>query len=107
MTVPVSHAEVIDALESVNDPHIPASLRKMGMLAAVDVSPDGEVRVSVRVPCTACPGASLIEGQVTDRLAALPGVTGVVVDLEWHLPWDRDLIDRPTKDLMRVHGIQV
>jgi metal-sulfur cluster biosynthetic enzyme len=38
---------------------------------------------------------------------ALPGVTGVVVEEGWHLPWSRDMIEPEVRDMMRTNGIQV
>lgn len=107
MTVSALRDRVVDALDGVNDPHVPASLRRMGMLDEVDVDAAGRVSVRVRVPCTACPGTALIEDRIAAQLTALPGVTAVSVELAWHLPWDRADISPSAQELMRAHGIQV
>ncbi len=100
-------AAVIAALEAVHDPHVPASLRRMGMLGRVEVDDDGEVEVEVRIPCMACPGAATIRADIEAALRALDGVRTVRVRESWHLPWSREMIAPEVRDLMRRNGIQV
>jgi len=99
--------ELIAELEAVKDPHVPASLRRMGMLREVEVDRTGAVRVSVCIPCMACPGAGMIEDDIQRALMKVPGVREVVVDLGWHLPWSPDMVEPEVKHLMRANGIQI
>lgn len=103
----VDREDVIKALDDVNDPHVPVSLRRMGMLEAVSVSGNGHVDVRVCVPCLGCPGASMIESGIADRLQQLPGVTEVTVELGWFVGWDREKVDPDARSLMRSNGIQI
>lgn len=96
---------LLAALERVNDPHVPASLRSMGMLAAVDCDADGHARVEVRMPCMACPGAARIVDEVKAALADLPGVDAVSVELGWSGDWQREMVEPPVRELMRRNGI--
>jgi metal-sulfur cluster biosynthetic enzyme len=98
---------VLTALESVDDPHVPVSLRRMGMVAGVEVRSGGHVRVRVRIPCLACPGLAMIRDGIRDAAAALPGVTSVEVVEAWDEPWDRGMVEDRTRELMRRNGIQV
>lgn len=111
VTEPVVTADaVLRALESVNDPHIQASLRRMGMVAGVEVdggSGAARVVVRVRVPCMACPGTAMIRDGITAAVRALPGVASVEVAEAWEDPWHRDLVDGPARELMQRNGIQI
>lgn len=102
-----TRTQVVEALEGVLDPHVPASLRRMGMLGEVDVRADGAVEVEIRIPCMACPGVSALRAGVEAALARLDGVREVRVREAWHLPWSRDMVAPETQDLMRRHGIQI
>lgn len=104
---PPSRERVVAALEAVHDPHVPVSLRRMGMLREIDISEDGVVTVQVCIPCMACPGAGMLHEAVHDAVTALDGVTRVVVEEGWHLPWSRDMIEPEVQDMMRANGIQV
>lgn len=103
----VTVADVRRALEAVRDPHVPASLRAMGMVAGVTVDLGGQVTVRVRVPCTACPGTAMIRDGIRDAVSVLPGVSAVEVDDAWEDPWHRDLVDAPVRELMHRNGIQI
>ena len=72
-----SKEDNMQALEAVHDPHVPVSLRRMGML------------------------------RIHDAVITLPGVTDVIVEEGWHLQWSRDMIEPEVQDMMRVNGIQV
>jgi len=103
----VTEQEVRHALTAVNDPHIPVSLERMGMLRDIDIDADGTVRVQVCIPCSGCPGASMIRDGVREAVGALPGVTKVVVEEGWHMSWSRDMVDSDVRDLMHKNGVQI
>ena len=99
--------QLIDALEAVHDPHVPVSLRRMGMLREVEINADGVVTIAVCIPCMACPGTAMIRDGIQQVASALDGVAEVRVIEGWHLPWSREMIEPAVRDLMRVNGIQV
>jgi ATP-binding protein involved in chromosome partitioning len=99
--------DVIEALEAVHDPHVPVSLRRMGMLRDITVGSDGVVTVQICIPCMACPGAGMLRETIREAVSALPGVQEVVIEEGWHLPWSRDMIEPEVQDMMRANGIQV
>lgn len=102
----VTERQIRDALEAVEDPHIPVSLRRMGMLRGVEIGDDGGVRVRLCIPCLACPGVGMLRDDIEEALLVLDGVTSVVVDEGWHNRWTPDMVDDEARDLMRRYGIQ-
>ncbi len=98
--------EIREALEKVNDPHVPVSIRRMGMLRDIAIE-DGVVHVQLCIPCLGCPGVSMLHGNIERALLDLPGVRSVVIENGFFLPWSRDLLDDETKTLMRTNGIQI
>lgn len=102
-----SRADIVAALETVNDPHVPVSLRRMGMLREIDIRDDGAVHVQVCIPCMGCPGAGMLRESVREAVLAVNGVSEVVVEEGWYLPWSRDMIEPEVQDMMRANGIQV
>ena len=103
----VTREAVLAALEAVRDPHVPVSLRQMGMVADVEAGAAGHVQVRLRLPCMACPGTAMIRDGITDAISALPGVTRVEVIEAWEEPWHRSLADDGVHALMRRNGIQI
>ena len=102
-----SREDVEKALEAVHDPHVPVSLRRMGMLREIEIGEDGTVTVQVCIPCMGCPGVGMLRENVREAVLAVPGVKQVNVEEGWHLPWSRDMIEPEVQDMMRLNGIQV
>src|SRR6266700_4211 len=79
---PPSAEQINAALARVNDPEIRRPITELGMVKSVDVGPDGRVRVEVYLTVAGCPLRDTITRDVTAAVAAVPGVTGVAVDLD-------------------------
>ena len=102
-----SKEDIMQALESVHDPHVPVSLRRMGMLREINITQDGIVNVQVCIPCMGCPGVGMLRENIREAVITLSGVTDVSVEEGWHLQWSRDMIEPEVQEMMRVNGIQV
>src|ERR1700678_2405887 len=74
--------QVTVALAGVNDPEIGRPITELGMVKSVSVGADGLVDVGVFLTVAGCPMRDTITSRVTAAAAALPGVTGVRVDLD-------------------------
>ncbi len=82
LTPPPTTEQVSEALARVNDPEIRRPITDLGMVKNVDIAPDGKVRVEVYLTVAGCPLRDTITRDVTAAVAAVPGVTGVAVDLD-------------------------
>lgn len=102
----MSADDIREALEKVNDPHVPISIRRMGMLRDITIE-DGVVHVQLCIPCLGCPGVSMLHDNIERAVGDLPGVRGVVIENGFFLPWSRDMLDDEAKMLMRTNGIQI
>jgi ATP-binding protein involved in chromosome partitioning len=77
--MPVSQADVIDALRPVEDPELHRSIVDLDMVRRVEV--DGpQVQVQVALTVAGCPLRAEIDQRVRTAVAELPGVAGVGVD---------------------------
>src|SRR5205809_2189885 len=82
LTPPPTTEQVSEALARVNDPEIRRPITELGMVKNVAIAPDGRVRVEVYLTVAGCPLRDTITRDVTAAVAAVPGVTGVAVDLD-------------------------
>jgi probable FeS assembly SUF system protein SufT len=88
---PFEERRVWDALKKVFDPEIPASIVDLGLvyeLAAAE-RPEGGKKVTIKMTLTApgCGVAPLILEDVKERVAKVPGVGDVEVELVFEPPW--------------------
>ncbi|WP_277439949.1 Mrp/NBP35 family ATP-binding protein [Streptomyces sp. SPB162] len=70
------------ALATVNDPEIHKPITDLGMVKSVDIAEDGTVKVAVYLTVSGCPMRETITTNVTTAVEAVPGVTGVTVELD-------------------------
>jgi len=81
---------VVEGLSSVYDPEIPVNIYELGLIYGVDISGEGAVTVRMTLTAPACPAAQSLPVEVEQKVAALPGVSGVKVDIVWDPPWGPD-----------------
>ena len=83
MTTPLPTAEQLTAaLSTVEDPEIRRPITELGMVKSAEVAPDGVARIGVFLTVSGCPMKDTITERVTAAVGALPGVTGVRVELD-------------------------
>lgn len=83
---------VIDQLKTVFDPEIPINVVDLGLIYSCDAQPlpDGTHRVEIKMSMTApgCGMGDVLKDDAHQRVAALPGVSEVDVELIWDPPWE-------------------
>jgi ATP-binding protein involved in chromosome partitioning len=77
---PPSIEDVIGLLRGVIDPELGGNVVDLGMTTGVDVSPEGDVRIGVKLTIAGCPLRAQIKKDVETRVAAHPGVRNVTID---------------------------
>ena len=77
-----SNEQVLEVLARVDDPEIKKPITELGMVKEVVVGADGLVVVGIFLTVSGCPLKDTITREVTAAVSALPGVTGVRVDLD-------------------------
>jgi ATP-binding protein involved in chromosome partitioning len=78
----VTDEQVRSALAGVKDPEIGRPITELGMVKSVGIAPGGQVSVGVYLTVAGCPMRETITSRVTDAVSALPGVSGVRVELD-------------------------
>ncbi len=80
---------IVAALRTIYDPELPLNIHDLGLIYDIKVGPEGAVAIRMTLTTPACPVAGSLVGEVQRKVASLPGVTDVKVDLVWDPPWDK------------------
>lgn len=89
----ISEAQVWDALDSIFDPEIPISLVSLGLIYGVDIDqPGGSVTVRMTLTAPGCGMGPVLVGDVEYRIAKVPNVKSVKVELVFDPPWSREMM---------------
>jgi len=84
----VSEEAVLSAIATVYDPEIPVNIYELGLIYAVEIADNGDVKVEMTLTAPACPSAQELPEMVRDAIAKVEGVGDIIVDTVWDPPWD-------------------
>ncbi|MFL0805899.1 MAG: putative Fe-S cluster assembly protein SufT [Oceanobacter sp.] len=87
----VHQEQVEQALRTIYDPEIPINLLDLGLIYGIDID---QTRVNIRMTLTAptCGMGPVLISDVKYRVAKVPNVTAVAVELVFDPPWSRDMM---------------
>jgi FeS assembly SUF system protein len=80
---------IVQALKSVYDPEIPADIYELGLIYNVDIDDARMVTIEMTLTAPACPVAGEMPIWVENAIGAVPGVSGVKVNMVFEPPWDQ------------------
>lgn len=89
--------QVIAALREIYDPEIPVNIYDLGLVYGLEVSPEGEVAITMTLTAPGCPVAQTFPDVVRDRVSAVDGVKDVKVELTWEPPWTMERMSEAAK----------
>jgi probable FeS assembly SUF system protein SufT len=88
----VDRHQVKQALASVFDPEIPVNIVDLGLIYGCDVTDEGRVEVCMTLTAPGCGMGPVLVEEIKRRVARVPNVTGVDVELVFDPPWSRDMM---------------
>lgn len=85
-----------EALREVFDPELGYNIVDLGLV--YDVAFDGHrATVTMTMTTPGCPASDMIQGGVHRRLASIPEIGDVVVNVVWDPPWAPELMSDEAK----------
>lgn len=89
----IHEEQVWQALETVYDPEIPVNLKSLGLIYKVDINQDtGRVAIDMTLTAPGCGMGPVLVGDVKYRVAMVPNVKSVEVELVFDPPWNRTMM---------------
>jgi metal-sulfur cluster biosynthetic enzyme len=97
----LSEDKIRTALRDCFDPELKLNLVDLGLIYKIETGPDPDsapkwprqwVKVTMTLTTPQCPASGLIFEQVHNRLAGIPDISKVKVDLVWEPAWTPHLI---------------
>jgi probable FeS assembly SUF system protein SufT len=91
---PLTQEGVLNVLRTVYDPELPVNVVDLGLIYSCTIAPrpQGGSSVSVRMAMTSpgCGMSNVLKTDVERKLAQLPGVEEILVEVVFDPPWTRD-----------------
>ena len=89
--------DLIVALKTVFDPEIPVDVYELGLIYRVDVDDSRFVSIDMTLTAPGCPVAGEMPTWVENAVTAVPGVSGVKVNMVFDPPWDQSRMSEEAK----------
>ncbi|MDE0062225.1 MAG: putative Fe-S cluster assembly protein SufT [Gammaproteobacteria bacterium] len=89
--------QVERALASVFDPEIPVSILDLGLIYDRRIGSDGTVSVVMTLTAPGCGMGPVLVDDVKSRLAGVPNVRNVEVELVFDPPWSREMMSEEAR----------
>ncbi len=88
---------IVETLKTVYDPEIPVDIYELGLIYKIDVDENGRVGIQLTLTSPMCPVAGSLPPEVEAKVAAVPGVVDVHVDLVWEPPWNPSMMSEAAR----------
>ena len=88
---------IVEALKTVFDPEIPVNIYELGLIYDIDIQAEGAVQVKMTLTSPGCPVAGSLPGEVRDKVAGVPGVASVDVELVWDPSWNPSMMSEAAR----------
>jgi probable FeS assembly SUF system protein SufT len=97
----VTEEQVLEKLRTCYDPEIPVNIVDLGLVYDTQIQPmpGGGCRVEIKMTLTApgCGMGPVLQQDVENKVAAIPGVKEAGVFLVWDPPWSRDMLSEAAR----------
>jgi FeS assembly SUF system protein len=100
--------QVVAALKTVYDPEMPINIYELGLIydvAVDDAAAVGQVRIRMTLTAPNCPVAGSLPAEVERAIRAVPGVTGVKLELTFDPPWSKDRMSEAAKLMLGIDDL--
>ena len=95
----ITKDDVVEALHSVEDPELGMDIVELGLYYDAEIE-GSNVKVIHSLTSMGCPAGPMIQENIHDAVAALPGVEQVDVELTFEPPWTPDRMSDDAKFIL-------
>ena len=88
---------VVEMLKTVFDPEIPVNIYELGLIYDLDIQEPGEVHIKMTLTSPMCPVAGSLPGEIQRKVASVPGVAAVDVELVWDPAWNPSMMSEAAR----------
>ena len=99
--------DVMNALTQCFDPEIPVNIVDLGLIYEIRLTPEENgtaqnVEVEMTMTSPGCPSHVGISEDVRRKVEALPGVSGVTVNVVWTPPWNPERLSTAARQKLGI-----
>ncbi len=89
--------KIIEVLKTVYDPEIPVDVYELGLIYAINIDDEGNVKIMMTLTAPNCPVAESLPVEVKTKTETVEGVRSAEVQLVWEPAWNRQMMSDEAK----------
>ncbi|NJB84064.1 DUF59 domain-containing protein [Wenyingzhuangia aestuarii] len=89
--------KIVNVLKTIYDPEIPVDIYELGLIYDVLVNENNDAKILMTLTSPNCPVAETMPKEVEDKVAALPEINNVEVELTFDPTWTQDMMSEEAK----------
>ncbi len=89
--------KIIEVLKTVYDPEIPVDVYELGLIYAINIDDEGNVKIMMTLTAPNCPVAESLPIEVKTKTETVEGVKSAEIQLVWEPPWNRQMMSDEAK----------
>lgn len=89
--------KVIDAIKECYDPEIPVNIWELGLIYEINIGDDPVANIKMTLTAPGCPAARSLPIEVHERVAQIPEISDVQVEVVWDPPWTPEMMSQEAK----------
>jgi FeS assembly SUF system protein len=89
--------QIIEVINTIYDPEIPVNIYELGLIYNIKITPRSEVEILMTLTSPACPVAGTLPIEVENKIAAIPGVKDVNVEIVWDPPYSMEMMSESAR----------
>jgi len=89
--------DIIKIICTIFDPEIPVNIYELGLIYDVEVSEEGNVRITMTLTSPNCPVAESLPLEVEEKVKSIDLISDVKVNIVFEPPWTKDMMSEEAK----------
>ena len=89
--------KVVAEIKKIYDPEIPVNIYELGLIYAINVDKDNNVKIDMTLTTPNCPVAESLPNEVKNSVKEIKEVKDVDLNLVWEPPWDKSMMTESAK----------
>lgn len=91
-SLPTLKEQVVEMLKSCYDPEIPFNVVDLGLIYALDVTNQGDVRIKMTLTSPGCPVGPWLTDEIVSACKSVNGITKVDIEVVFDPQWSPEMM---------------
>ena len=83
---------IVLVIKTIYDPEIPVDIYELGLIYAIHIDDEGNVKIEMTLTSPNCPAAESLPAEVEQKVGGMDDVKSCKIEIVFDPPWDRHMM---------------